>query len=161
MQVKIGDFGLATTLDFDGERKRTLCGTPNYIAPEMLDKKGHSFEVDIWAIGCILYTLLVGKPPFETETLKDTYNRIKNNQYSIPPRIGVDAKQLINKLLAAEPANRPTIHEILSYPFFTKGYMPHRLPTSCLTVAPKFNTAVVSGGHGDIVSCVSKSLHSN
>lgn len=151
MQVKIGDFGLATTLEYDGERKKTLCGTPNYIAPEMLDKKGHSFEVDIWAIGCILYTLLVGKPPFETETLKDTYNRIKNNQYTIPPRIGVDAKQLINKLLAADPAKRPTIHEILSYPFFTKGYMPPRLPTSCLTVAPKFNTAVVSGGHGDIV----------
>lgn len=73
MQVKIGDFGLATTLDYDGERKKTLCGTPNYIAPEMLDKKGHSFEVDIWAIGCILYTLLVGKPPFETETLKVTH----------------------------------------------------------------------------------------
>lgn len=70
MQVKIGDFGLATTLDFDGERKKTLCGTPNYIAPEMLDKKGHSYEVDVWAIGCILYTLLVGKPPFETDTLK-------------------------------------------------------------------------------------------
>ncbi len=70
MQVKIGDFGLATTLDYDGERKKTLCGTPNYIAPEMLGKKGHSFEVDIWAIGCILYTLLVGKPPFETQSLK-------------------------------------------------------------------------------------------
>ncbi len=70
MQVKIGDFGLATTLDYDGERKKTLCGTPNYIAPEMLEKKGHSFEVDIWAIGCILYTLLVGNPPFETQTLK-------------------------------------------------------------------------------------------
>ena len=51
-------------------RKKTLCGTPNYIAPEMLDKKGHSYEVDIWALGCILYTLLVGKPPFETMSLK-------------------------------------------------------------------------------------------
>ena len=70
MHVKLGDFGLATQVEFDGERKKTLCGTPNYIAPEMLDKKGHSFEVDIWAIGCILFTLLVGKPPFETETLK-------------------------------------------------------------------------------------------
>jgi serine/threonine protein kinase len=47
-QIKIGDFGLATRVDFDGERKRTLCGTPNYIAPEVLCKKGHSFEVDIW-----------------------------------------------------------------------------------------------------------------
>ena len=70
MQLKIGDFGLATSLDSGEERKMTLCGTPNYIAPEMLSASGHSFEVDIWAIGCILYTLLVGKPPFETGTLK-------------------------------------------------------------------------------------------
>ena len=76
-QVKIGDFGLATTVD-EGERKRTLCGTPNYIAPEVLEKRGHSFEVDIWAIGCILYTLLFGKPPFETESLK--VSRMNNHK---------------------------------------------------------------------------------
>ena len=75
MECKIGDFGLATKVDFDGERKKTLCGTPNYIAPEVLGKKGHSYEVDVWSLGCILFTLLVGKPPFETQTLKDTYNR--------------------------------------------------------------------------------------
>ena len=47
MEIKLGDFGLATKVDYDGERKRTLCGTPNYIAPEVLQKKGHSFEVRI------------------------------------------------------------------------------------------------------------------
>lgn len=84
MEVKIGDFGLATRVDYDGERKRTLCGTPNYIAPEVLGKKGHSFEVDVWSLGCILYTLLVGKPPFETSCLKDTYMKIKKNEYHVP-----------------------------------------------------------------------------
>lgn len=54
LEVKLGDFGLATRVGTDGERKRTLCGTPNYIAPEVLAKKGHSYEVDIWSIGCIL-----------------------------------------------------------------------------------------------------------
>lgn len=49
-----GDFGLATKVEYDGERKKTLCGTPNYIAPEVLSKKGHSFEVDVWSIGCIM-----------------------------------------------------------------------------------------------------------
>uniref|UniRef100_A0A914M9N4 Serine/threonine-protein kinase PLK n=1 Tax=Meloidogyne incognita TaxID=6306 RepID=A0A914M9N4_MELIC len=146
MQVKIGDFGLATTLNHEGERKKTLCGTPNYIAPEMLDKKGHSFEVDVWAIGCILYTLLVGKPPFETETLKDTYSRIKNNQYTVPPRIGKDATALISRLLAHEPCRRPKIDEILNFPFFTDGFLPKILPSSCLTMAPKFNMQAVSGG---------------
>ena len=74
-QVKIGDLGLATRVDFEGERKRTLCGTPNYIAPEVICKKGHSYEVDVWSMGCILYTLLVGRPPFETSSLKDTYQK--------------------------------------------------------------------------------------
>ncbi len=55
MQIKIGDFGLATKLDFEGEKKRTVCGTPNYIAPEILEgKSGHSYEVDIWSLGVIL-----------------------------------------------------------------------------------------------------------
>ena len=54
LEIKIGDFGLATKIDYDGERKRTLCGTPNYIAPEVLAKKGHSFEVDAWSLGCIV-----------------------------------------------------------------------------------------------------------
>lgn len=81
LNVKIGDFGLATRIEFDGERKKTLCGTPNYIAPEILTKTGHSFEVDIWSIGCVMYTLLVGQPPFETKTLRDTYSRIKKCDY--------------------------------------------------------------------------------
>jgi len=54
MEIKIGDFGLATKVGYDGERKKTLCGTPNYIAPEVLGKKGHSYEVDIWSLGCIM-----------------------------------------------------------------------------------------------------------
>ena len=81
LQVKIGDFGLATKIEFDGERKKTLCGTPNYIAPEILEKKGHSFEVDIWSIGCIMYTLFFGRPPFESSSLKETYSRIKKCYY--------------------------------------------------------------------------------
>lgn len=81
LQVKIGDFGLATRIEYEGERKKTLCGTPNYIAPEILTKKGHSFEVDIWSIGCVMYTLLVGQPPFETKTLKDTYTKIRKCDY--------------------------------------------------------------------------------
>lgn len=64
MEIKLGDFGLATKLEFEGERKRTICGTPNYIAPEILDgKNGHSYEVDFWSLGVIIYALLIGKVP--------------------------------------------------------------------------------------------------
>jgi len=140
MEVKIGDFGLATKVDYDGERKRTLCGTPNYIAPEVLGKKGHSYEVDVWSLGCILYTLLVGKPPFETQTLKDTYTRIKKNEYHIPSRVGPLARNLITRLLQHDPLKRPSVADILKDDFITMGYLPPRLPISCLTMAPRFDT---------------------
>lgn len=68
MEVKVCDFGLACQLDSYDERRLTVCGTPNYIAPEVISttSNGHSFEVDIWALGIIMYALLCGKPPFET-----------------------------------------------------------------------------------------------
>ncbi|KAK0405021.1 hypothetical protein QR680_017763 [Steinernema hermaphroditum] len=138
MIVKIGDFGLATRAE-EGVLKKGLCGTPNYTAPEMLGKKGHSYEVDIWALGCILYTLLVGKPPFETTSLQDTYGRIKKNRYSIPHWITENASCLIRQLLAAQPQKRPKVYDILKTNFFTQGYWPRALPTTCLTMRPKFN----------------------
>ncbi|XP_019614966.1 PREDICTED: serine/threonine-protein kinase PLK1-like [Branchiostoma belcheri] len=138
LEIKVGDFGLATKVDFDGERKRTLCGTPNYIAPEVLGKKGHSYEVDAWSIGCIMYTLLCGKPPFETHSLKETYMRIRKNEYFIPQRVSPTARALIAKLLQSDPGERPTVQQIIDDEWFRSGYMPSRLPVTCLTMAPRF-----------------------
>ena len=74
------------------------------------------------------YTLLVGKPPFETESLKDTYQRIKRNEYRIPSHISPSARSLITRLLRADPATRPTPQDILQDPFLTDGFIPARLP---------------------------------
>ena len=112
MEVRLGDFGLATKLEFEGEKKRTICGTPNYIAPEILEGKvGHSYEVDIWSLGVIIYTLLIGKPPFETPDVKTTYKKIRMNSYSFPEHVVVSesAKNLITKILVLDPSKRPTI----------------------------------------------------
>lgn len=143
MEIKIGDLGLATKVDYDGERKKTLCGTPNYIAPEVLGKKGHSYEVDIWSLGCIMYTLLVGKPPFETSSLKETYSRIKKIEYRIPHFIMPSPTSLIQKMLQGDPTARPGIDAILNDDFFTSGYLPPKLPTTCLTVAPRFSAELL------------------
>jgi polo-like kinase 1 len=90
MQIKIGDFGLATKLDYQGQTRRTICGTPNYIAPEILEgKTGHSYEVDIWSLGVILYTLIIGKPPFETNDVKTTYRKIRMNSYTFPDNVPI------------------------------------------------------------------------
>ncbi|XP_050442073.1 serine/threonine-protein kinase PLK1-like [Adelges cooleyi] len=140
MEVKLGDFGLAAKIEYDGQRKKTLCGTPNYIAPEILSKTGHSFEVDVWSIGCIMYTLLVGKPPFETSSLKETYARITRCDYNVPPHLNKSAITLINRMLQYDPKKRPTVSDIMKSDFFTTGYMPKKLPPSCLTMAPRFDS---------------------
>ncbi|KAH8399535.1 hypothetical protein KR215_000040 [Drosophila sulfurigaster] len=137
LHVKIGDFGLATRIDFEGERKKTLCGTPNYIAPEILMKKGHSFEVDIWSIGCVMYTLLVGQPPFETKTLKDTYSKIKKCEYRVPSYLRKPAADMVIAMLQPNPESRPTIDQLLNFEFLKSSQVPMFLPSSCLTMAPR------------------------
>ena len=143
MELKVGDFGLATKLDFEGERKRTVCGTPNYIAPEILDgKTGHSYEVDIWSLGVIIYTLIIGKPPFETRDVKTTYKRIKMNAYSIPESaiISESAKNLISQILVTDPSRRPSLDQILIHDFFNQGTsIPKLLPTSTLACTPSLS----------------------
>lgn len=140
MEIKIGDFGLATRLEFDGEKKCTICGTPNYIAPEVLDGKiGHSYEVDIWSLGVICYTLLIGKPPFETPDVNTTYKKIKMGSYSFPDHIPISdaAKSLITQILNLDPARRPTLDEILQHPFINHGgTIPSLLPVSTLACPP-------------------------
>lgn len=139
MEIKMGDLGLAAKLEFDGERKRTICGTPNYIAPEILEgRNGHSFEVDIWSFGVLMYTMLVGKPPFETNDVKMTYKRIKMNAYTFPDHIPMseEARDLISRVLVTDPLERPGLDEIMNHLFFTKNPIPKLLPTSTLAVPP-------------------------
>ena len=124
MEVKLGDFGLATKLDFDGEKKRTICGTPNYIAPEVLEgKSGHSYEVDVWSLGVIIYTLIIGKPPFETSDVKATYKKIRMNAYSFPDHVHISeaARSLISSILIGDPSKRPTLDEVIMHPFLNHG----------------------------------------
>ncbi|XP_012149837.1 serine/threonine-protein kinase PLK1 isoform X2 [Megachile rotundata] len=138
MIVKIGDFGLATRLD--GQCRRvTICGTPNYIAPEVLYKQAYSYEADVWALGCILYALLVGQPPFDTATLKEIYARICNNHYrevddTIASRSGQD---LIKWLLQPNPELRPSLERVKEHAYLTKEYVPTSLPRiSCFQMPP-------------------------
>ena len=143
MELKVGDFGLATKLEFDGERKRTVCGTPNYIAPEILEgKTGHSFEVDVWSLGVIIYTLIIGKPPFETNNVKETYKRIKNDNYSFPENalISEPSKELIQSILVLDPNKRPNLDQILVSDFFNMGIsVPKLLQPSTLACPPSLN----------------------
>ncbi|KAI0628078.1 kinase-like domain-containing protein [Trametes polyzona] len=142
MNVKVGDFGLAALIESPGERKKTICGTPNYIAPEVLfdTANGHSFEVDTWSIGVILYTLVVGRPPFQTKDVKAIYKRIRDNQYEFPAdrEVSKPVQELIQQILTPDPQARPTLHEIVDHPWFTAGTVPGYIPATAHDAPPDF-----------------------
>ena len=75
MNVKVCDFGLADQLTSLDERKMSICGTPNYVAPEVMfdSERGHGFEADVWSLGVVLYNMLVGRAPFHAKTVNETY----------------------------------------------------------------------------------------
>jgi polo-like kinase 1 len=120
MRIKVGDFGLATKLTHKDERRRTICGTPNYIAPEILEgKTGHSFEVDVWSTGVIMYTFLIGKPPFEAKDVKSTYKRILANAFSFPEQYPVSehARSLIRTILQVRISSNVPVSAYSFYPW--------------------------------------------
>lgn len=121
-KVKIADFGLSTVLKNEDEKKFTICGTTNYLSPEIIEKKGHGFEVDIWAVGVSAYIMLTGKSPFDGGKKEYTYENIKNCDYQFPTKIQIspEAKSFIKSILKLDPRKRPTALDLSSHSFLTK-----------------------------------------
>ncbi|KAL2346658.1 hypothetical protein Fmac_000658 [Flemingia macrophylla] len=132
--LKISDFGLSALpeqLRYDG-LLHTQCGTPAYVAPEVLRKKGYDgSKADIWSCGVVLYVLLAGFLPFQHENLMSMYNKVLRAEFDFPPWFSPDSKRLISKILVADPAKRTTISSITRVPWFRKG-LPPPLDTSPL-----------------------------
>ncbi|XP_064608890.1 serine/threonine-protein kinase PLK4-like [Liolophura sinensis] len=120
MNVKIADFGLATQLSVPDEKHFTMCGTPNYISPEVAMRTAHGLEADVWSLGCMLYTFLVGKPPFDTDAVKSTLNRVISAEYELPDHLSPEAKDLIQSLLKKNPKERLSLGGFMDHPFMTK-----------------------------------------
>uniref|UniRef100_F7FQP9 Serine/threonine-protein kinase PLK4 n=1 Tax=Ornithorhynchus anatinus TaxID=9258 RepID=F7FQP9_ORNAN len=121
MNVKIADFGLATQLALPHEKHYTLCGTPNYISPEVATRSAHGPAADVWALGCLLYTLLVGRPPFDTDSVRATLGRVVLADYRLPASLSAEARDLIGRLLRRDPAARPGLAALLDHPFLAGG----------------------------------------
>ena len=136
MNAKIGDFGLAALLlsqsEYSLNRRRTMCGTPNYIAPEVLAKgwKGHDHKVDIWSLGIIIFAMLSGYPPFQSKTQEEIYRKVKARSYLWPStdacanNISQQAKDLVASLLV-DATERPEPDDLVCHAFFRAGVIPH------------------------------------
>ncbi|XP_060234240.1 serine/threonine-protein kinase PLK4 isoform X2 [Meriones unguiculatus] len=121
MNIKIADFGLATQLKMPHEKHYTLCGTPNYISPEIATRSAHGLESDIWSLGCMVYTLLIGRPPFDTDTVKNTLNKVVLADYEMPGFLSPEAQDLIHQLLRRNPADRLSLSSVLDHPFMSQN----------------------------------------
>ena len=127
-QVKLTDFGLSAMIDMQSEVMRTACGTPAYVAPEILaSRTGYDKAVDVWSMGVIIYILLCGFPPFYAQNDGELYRRIKAGRYRfIKPQwdpISDEAKAFIRRMLVVDPRQRATIPELLKDPWLAKASM--------------------------------------
>ncbi|XP_058889807.1 serine/threonine-protein kinase PLK4-like [Acipenser ruthenus] len=120
MNIKIADFGLATQLKLPNEKHFTMCGTPNYISPEIVTRSAHGLESDVWSLGCMFYAFLMGRPPFDTDTVKHTLNKVVLAEYEMPRHVSRDAQDLIYQLLRKNPVDRLSLSAVLDHPFMTK-----------------------------------------
>ncbi|KAJ5708542.1 hypothetical protein N7488_008343 [Penicillium malachiteum] len=143
MNIKVGDFGLAAMIlsDKDAKRRNTLCGTPNYIAPEVLDKSkgGHTQKVDIWSLGVICFAMLTGYPPFQSKTQEEIYKKVRSLTYVWPKdsenhnHIPEEAKDLVSACLNLVDEERPDPDDIVEHTFFNMydGCIPRQLDPAC------------------------------
>ena len=115
-RVLLADFGWSNFSD--GGVRKTFCGTPEYIAPEMLLKKGHDTRVDIWSVGILMFELLAGYSPFVAKNNQDLYQNIRRLKIQWPKDMPPLAKNLIGKILKLNPLDRPTLQEILDHQWF-------------------------------------------
>ncbi|EYC07858.1 hypothetical protein Y032_0068g174 [Ancylostoma ceylanicum] len=147
--VKLADFGLAILKQ--DLNPMSVSGTPNYLAPEILMKRGHSECSEVWSLGCMLYCMLIGRPPFESESLDETYARIQAGQYSYPPwsKISDEARDLINACLIHTANFRPTVKEIQDDPWIK---MNHPVPENALLRAKSMKDLSKQDANGNVIS---------
>ncbi|KAG5517266.1 hypothetical protein RHGRI_037878 [Rhododendron griersonianum] len=128
--LKVSDFGLSALSKQvrDDGLLHTTCGTPNYVAPEVLNDRGYDgVTADLWSCGVILYVLLAGYLPFDDSNLMNLYKKISAAEFTCPSWLSLGAMKLITRILDPNPVTvgfRITIPEILDDQWFKKGYKP-------------------------------------
>lgn len=116
--IKLSDFGWSVkSLPSSSTKRLTICGTLDYLPPEMIESNEHDYTVDIWSLGILCYEFLVGKPPFEEIDKNSTYKRIAKVDLKIPSFLSSEATDLILRLLQKSPKKRITLAEVMNHPW--------------------------------------------
>jgi len=115
--AKLADFGWCAEVTKDNAQRHTFCGTWDYLSPEMVNNEPHDFTVDIWAIGVLLYELLVGQPPFVAANQAKAMQRIMKVDLKVPPSIAPAARDLLSRVLVKEPRSRLSLANAARHPW--------------------------------------------
>eukprot|EP01013_Petalomonas_cantuscygni_P022669 TRINITY_DN43970_c0_g1_i1.p1 TRINITY_DN43970_c0_g1~~TRINITY_DN43970_c0_g1_i1.p1 ORF type:complete len:334 (+),score=63.06 TRINITY_DN43970_c0_g1_i1:186-1187(+) len=154
--IKISDFGLAragaATRELGGLESQakdfvTRCGTPNYVAPEVLTEATYNgFRADVWSVGVILFVLLSGRLPFLARDIAQLYQKIQLCDYSMSSAITPGAADLIRKIIVADPEKRATLRDIVAHPWFQEGMTDTNRAEmqEILTAPPKLETPIAN-----------------
>ncbi|KRX16813.1 Aurora kinase A [Trichinella nelsoni] len=120
--VKLADFGLAISLeDLKSFGKYPSCGTVNYLAPEVFQHEGYDEKVDLWAIGVVMFKMIVGRLPFNDRSSNEVKERILQHQFTIPKYVSYDARDIIEKLLKSKPHMRMKLSELATHPWMIEN----------------------------------------
>jgi serine/threonine protein kinase len=123
--IKIADFGLANLTTTTGDLMQTVCGTPNYVAPEVIRDRGYDgFVADVWSCGIILYVMMSGHQAFDDSNVKALFNKIERGEYRMSRHFTEGAKDLISKILIVDPTKRLTLNQIIQHPWFQEDFDP-------------------------------------
>ncbi|CAF0908469.1 unnamed protein product [Rotaria sordida] len=112
--LKLADFGWSAESN-QANKRTTLCGTLDYLAPEMLNGSGYDEKIDLWCLGIFTYEMIVGKPPFDSQNQQDTIRLIRTNQLSFPSTISNDARHLISQLIRPNPSDRMPLNQVIQH----------------------------------------------
>ena len=121
--IKIADFGWS--VHAPTSRRTTLCGTLDYLPPEMVEGRDHDASVDIWSLGVLTYEFLTGSPPFEAKGHSETYRRIAKVDLHFPSHVSPEARDLISKLLVKDPKRRLALDAVLTHPWIKAHNLNH------------------------------------
>ncbi|KAJ8371966.1 hypothetical protein AAFF_G00298390 [Aldrovandia affinis] len=132
-ELKIADFGWS--VHTPSSRRSTLCGTLDYLPPEMIEGRTHDEKVDLWSLGVLAYEFLVGKPPFETKSHEETYRKISRVDFGYPAHMSAGSRDLIGQLLKHNPLHRLPILGVLHHPWVLE-YSIKRPTTAPAPAAP-------------------------